>query len=146
MLYVWYADFEEARTCECGHYPICEVCVVKNEVNGTILEIGNCCINQVSDEFESLKRIFPALRDGRINSAVIDYAHKQKIINDWEKKFLHNNWRKRSKTPKQAATFKDLRYKIYENIKISPKQRQSVYNKWARAEMHHGSRPQYQRV
>ena len=80
--HIWYADAEDARTCECGHYPICEICVVENEVNGTVLEIGNCCVNQVSTEFDALKRIFPALREGRINPAIVDYAFKQGFVND----------------------------------------------------------------
>jgi len=86
--HIWYADIEDARTCECGHYPICEICVVENDVNGTFLEIGNCCVNQISPEFNALKRIFPALREGRINPAIVDYAFKQRIINDWEKRFF----------------------------------------------------------
>lgn len=128
--HIWYADIEDARTCECGHYPICEICVVENEVNGTVLEIGNCCVNHVSPEFDALRRIFPALREGRINPAIIDYAFKQGVINDWEKKFLKNVWRKHGFTSKQAAKFKQIRYKVYENIQISPKQRQAIYRKW----------------
>jgi hypothetical protein len=128
--HIWYADIEDARTCECGHYPICEICVVENVVNGTSLEIGNCCVNQVSPEFETLKRIFPALREGRINPAIIDYAYRQELINDWEKEFLQDVWRKRSRTPKQFAKFKQIRHKIYENIQISQKQRLAIYDKW----------------
>jgi hypothetical protein len=66
-------------------------------VNNTVLEVGNCCINQVSPEFDALRRIFPALREGRINPAIIDDAFKQGTINDWEKNFLKNVWRKRSR-------------------------------------------------
>ena len=128
--HIWYADTEDARTCECGHYPICEICVVENEVNGTILEIGNCCVNQISPEFDALKRIFPALRDGRINPAIIDYAFKQRIINDWEKRFLRNVWRKYGLTSRQSDVFDPIRYRIYEHIRISPKQRQAIYRKW----------------
>jgi len=128
--HIWYADIEDARTCECGHYPICEICVVENEVNDTILEIGNCCVNQISPEFDALKRIFPALREGRINPAIIDYAFKQMIINEWERDFLQDVWRKYSYSPKQAAKFKQIRHKIYENIRFSPKQLQAIYTKW----------------
>jgi hypothetical protein len=128
--HIWYADIEDARTCECGHYPICEICVVENEINGTVLEIGNCCINQVSTEFDALKRIFPALREGRINPAIIDYAFKRGIITDWEKDFLLNVWRRHYLTSRQAAKFKQIRYRIYENIQISQKQRQAIYRNW----------------
>jgi len=104
--------------------------VVENEVNGTILEIGNCCINQISPEFDTLKRIFPALREGRINPAIVDYAFKQKIINGWEKDFLLDVWRKYNYSHRQWAKFKQIRHRIYENIQISPKQRQAIYRKW----------------
>jgi hypothetical protein len=135
--HIWYADIEDAKTCECGHYPICEVCVIENEVNETVLEIGNCCINQISTDFEALRRIFPALREGRINPAIIDYVSKQKIINSWEGKFLQNTWRKHNLTPKQAIKFKQIRYKIYNNIQISPKQRQAIYKKWKTTDYGH---------
>jgi len=137
--HVWYADIEDARTCECGHYPICEVCIVENEVNGTILEIGNCCVNQISTEFEALSRVFPALRAGRINPAIIDYAYKQGITNDWENGFLRdiyeNKLKKKQKlTPKQDTKFKEIRLKIYKNIEISPRQRVKIFKKWQVAE------------
>ena len=138
--HIWFADIEDAQTCACGHYPIYEVCVVKNELNNTVLEIGNCCINHVSPEFEVLKRIFPALKEGRINPAVVDYAFKQEIVNDWEKKFLQNVWRKQSLTQKQATKFEQIRYKIYENIQISPKQRHRIYSKWLGTSLGHSQR------
>lgn len=128
--HIWFADVEDARTCECGHHPICEICVVENEVNGTTLEIGNCCVNQISPEFEALKRIFPALREGRINPAIIDYAFKQAIINNWEKNFLQNVWRKQVPSFRQAAKFRQIRHWIYEHIRISPRQRRAIYRKW----------------
>lgn len=124
------ADREYAETCACGHYPICEICKIKNEVNNTRLEVGNCCINQVSDEFDALRRIFPALRDGRINPAVIDYAHKRKIINDWERNFLTNTWKKKHLSLKQTKIFGKIRYKLYNGIEISPDQRKKIYEKW----------------
>lgn len=108
---------DEFKTCECGHYPIAELCFIENEVNNTSLVVGNCCINQVSEEFETVKRIFPALKRRHINPAVIDYAHKRKIINDWEKAFLTSVWRKKKFTHKQLVVFKNLRTKIF-NITI----------------------------
>ncbi|HQN31114.1 MAG TPA: hypothetical protein PKX20_08290, partial [Methanothrix soehngenii] len=70
------------------------------------------------------------LKEGRINPSIIDYAFKQGIINDWEKDFLLNVWRRHYLTSRQAAKFKQIRYRIYENIQISPKQRQAIYRKW----------------
>ena len=96
-------------------------------------------MNQVSSEFEALSRIFPALRDGRINPAIIDYANKQGIINDWENGFLRDIYenklkKKQELTPKQEAKFKEIRLKIYKNIEISPRQREKIFKKWQVAE------------
>ena len=62
LINVQFVDIDDAQTCECGHYPILEICTIKNNLNGTVLDIGNCCINQISGEFEPLRRIFPALK------------------------------------------------------------------------------------
>jgi hypothetical protein len=122
--HIEWVDPEEAQTCECGHYPICEICIIENEVTKTVLEVGNKCINQISPEFEQLKRIFPAIRRGRVNPAVIDYASTRHIINAWETNFLNNLWRKRALTAKQAATFGTIRGKILKSV-ISPARRRS---------------------
>lgn len=95
-------------------------------------------MNQISPEFEALDRIFPALREGRINLAITDYAYKQRIINDWENGFLRdiyeNNLKKKQKfTPKQDAKFKEIRSKIYNNIEISPRQKERILKKWQMA-------------
>ena len=130
LIDIRFEDIENAETCACGHYPICEVCKIKNAINSTVLEVGNCCINQVSPEFDALRRIFPALREGRINPAIIDYAHKRKIVNDWECKFLANTWNKKHLTTKQSTIFREIRYKLYSGIEISSAQRKKIYEKW----------------
>ena len=114
--HIEFVDTENAETCECGHYPICELCIIENDVTDTVLTVGNCCINQVSPEFEQLKRIFPAIKQKRINPAIIDYASKRKIINDWETSFLSNVWRKQILTQKQAAKFNAIKHKIFVHI------------------------------
>lgn len=120
--HIEWRDAEDADTCECGHYPICELCIVENEVTKTVLTIGNCCINQVSPEFEQLKRIFPAIRQGRINPAVINYASKRNIITQWETDFLSDVWRKRKYTKNQLAKVDQIKRKIFRKI-VSPARR-----------------------
>jgi hypothetical protein len=125
-----FVDREYAETCACGHYPICEVCKIKNEVTQIVIEVGNCCINQVSPEFDDLRRIFPARRDGRINPAIFDYAKKRNIINDWESRFLTDKWNRRRLSTKQSNKFKDIRFKLYSRINISAAQRKKIYERW----------------
>ena len=60
----------------------------------------------------------------------------QRIPDTWQIKTgrggRQNIWRKHGFTFRQAAKFKQirLRHKVYENIQISPKQRQAIYRKW----------------
>lgn len=58
----------------------------------------------------------------------------QRIPDIWQIKTgrsgRQNIWRKHGFTSRQAAKFKQIRHKVYENIQISPKQRQAIYRKW----------------
>lgn len=42
--FAYYA--EELQKCLCGHYPIKNICVIKNRKNSSVTEVGNCCINK----------------------------------------------------------------------------------------------------
>jgi len=39
-------EAEEPSTCLCEKYPIIEICVLKNINNGSIVEVGNSCVNK----------------------------------------------------------------------------------------------------
>ena len=52
---------EEPDTCLCGHYPINELCILRNAKNGNTALVGNCCVKKFmglpSDKiFQSLKK------------------------------------------------------------------------------------------
>ena len=93
--------------CLCGQFPIKEVCVLKNRLNGNRAEVGNVCVHQ----FLGLpsRKIFTALeRIGRdlskaLNPEAIEHAHERRWINDWEREFYLDTWRKRALTAKQLA-------------------------------------------
>jgi hypothetical protein len=106
-----------------NYVPICEICVIENEVTKTVLEVGDCCINQVSPVFEELKRIFPALKKGRINPAIINYARERRIINEWETGFLKSIWCKRSFTEKQVAKLGTIKEKIFKSVILPARRR-----------------------
>lgn len=109
-------DDSNAETCECGHYPIHELCMIENKITGVYLTVGNCCVNQIAPEFEEISKIFDAVKQKRINLAVINYASKQHIINQWETQFLKNVWRKRKRTNAQSLKFEQIKNKILKNI------------------------------
>lgn len=59
--YAYYSD--DLQRCLCGHYPIKNICVIKNKVNKTQTEVVNCCVNKflgIDDGnkiFASIKRL-----------------------------------------------------------------------------------------
>lgn len=111
---------DEPDTCPCGHRPINEICVIKNSQNGQTTEVGNHCVRN----FMSISsgNLFPSLRNVRgdiersFNDEMIYYAHRQGIINEWEKGFYINIWRKRNLTTKQAATKQKVNEKILRKL------------------------------
>jgi hypothetical protein len=53
---------EDPETCLCGHYPIKEICTLRNTVNGQSADVGNCCVKKFlglpSDKiFQAVKRV-----------------------------------------------------------------------------------------
>ena len=78
-------EAEEAETCLCGHYPIIELCVLANRVNGHTATVGNCCVKKFiglpSDKiFAAVKRV---RKDGSksLNEEAIDHARMRGWIN-----------------------------------------------------------------
>src|SRR5437588_306105 len=90
---------KDSSVCLCGHYPIRELCELRNKLNGNRTIVGNVCVKQFlgipSD------RIFVAFKkvgtdeDRALNPDAIELAHRQGWINDWERMFYLNTWRKR---------------------------------------------------
>ena len=53
---------EDLTTCTCGHFPIKEVCILRNKINGKYVHVGNCCVKKFmglpSDLiFQAVKRV-----------------------------------------------------------------------------------------
>lgn len=102
--FAYYA--EDLQTCLCGHYPIKNICVIRNKRNSNQTEVGNCCINKflgIDDGnkiFSSIKK----LKDDNsksMSAEVIDYIYNKKGISDFEYKFYVSIYRKRNLTFKQ---------------------------------------------
>lgn len=107
---------EEPDTCLCGHFPINEICVLRNSVNGEIAEVGNRCVKN----FLGLEsgRIFQALHriikdDGKaLNAESIQHAFARGWINAWEKEFYFDTMRKRNLTDKQLRVRKKINKRV----------------------------------
>jgi len=105
LLEVYEAD--EPETCLCGHFPIIELCVLKNDQNGVQVTVGNCCVKKFvglpSDKiFEGVKRV---RKDGSksLNAEAVQHAFDRGWINEWERSFYMNVMRKRDLTYKQKS-------------------------------------------
>jgi len=102
---VVYADDDCYETCLCGHYPIKEVCVIRNKRNGASCNVGNCCVSKFMPC--SAEKIFTALKkalkdeEKALNAESILFAYERKIISDWDYSFYLNTWRKRKLSGKQ---------------------------------------------
>lgn len=98
---------QEPDTCLCGHFPINELCYLRNIKNNARALVGNVCVKKFmglpSDQmFEAIKRI--AHDDSRaLNPQAIDHAHSKGWINDWERKFYFDTWRKRKLSGRQLV-------------------------------------------
>lgn len=98
---------KEPQTCLCGHYPIIETCVIRNRENFCEVEVGNCCVKKFigldSEQlFASVRRVKANPDCASLNREAISWAHENCFINDWEKSFYLDTWRKRKLSSRQA--------------------------------------------
>ena len=108
---------EDASHCLCGHYPIKEICKLKNKETNEIVEVGNFCVKK----FETgMHKIIPSLKKIQVdkycsvNVETIEYAFVKKLINDWEHGFYIDTWRKRNLSAPQM----DKRIQINKKLLI----------------------------
>jgi len=97
----------EPDTCLCGHFPINEICTIKNRLNGKMATVGNSCVNKFlglpsNKIFQSIKRI---AKDNTksLNADTINYAHAKNWITDWERDFSLDTKGKRKLSEKQEG-------------------------------------------
>lgn len=104
---------EYLQRCLCGHYPIKNICVIKNRENSLITEVGNCCINKflgIDDGnkiFSSVKRVQEDI-SASISAEVIEYLLRKNAISDFDYNFYKSIWRKRILSDKQLEIKKRI--------------------------------------
>lgn len=105
----WTLDYivesDTYRTCLCEHYPIVELCYLRNRRNGNSALVGNCCVNKFmglpsGPIFAGLKRIKDNRRKA-LNEALTEYAYERGWITEWEREFCDNTRRRRILTLRQ---------------------------------------------
>jgi hypothetical protein len=112
---------KEPDTCLCGHYPINEICILRNNKNGEQAIVGNCCVKKFtglpSDKiFQALKKIHRNIEKA-LNAETIEHAHQKRWINDWEYDFYFDTMRKRNLSKKQMDKRIQINKKILNRIK-----------------------------
>jgi hypothetical protein len=98
-------EADEPEVCLCGHYPIIEICGIKNRVTGQHAEVGNVCVKRFlgfrSDLiFTAIKRIRKDIEKS-LNADAISFFFDRGVLNAWEYDFLQDTMRKRDLSRKQ---------------------------------------------
>ena len=106
--------------CLCGKQHIVYMCVLKNDLNENIAEVGHDCATRITEEqygplFESLNRIKEDPKK-RINDYLIQLAFEHGFVSEWEKGFLENTKRKIKLTEKQQAVRIKLNQRIVKSF------------------------------
>jgi hypothetical protein len=110
-------ESEEPQTCLCGHFPVVNICVIRNTVNNNITEVGNCCVKKffnISDGdaiIASIKKLKKEISRS-ISIEALNYIYQKKVITEWEYSFYTSIHKKRSLTERQI----DNKEKINNNF------------------------------
>jgi hypothetical protein len=115
---VYFVD--DPETCLCGHYPIKEICTLRNTVNSQSADVGNCCVKKFlglpSDRiFQAVKRI-KVDSDKSLNAEAIEHAHQKGWITDWERQFCLDTVRKRALTGKQLQKRREINARVMDRM------------------------------
>lgn len=122
---VYECDPGEPETCLCGHFPIVELCALRNRRNGIEVEVGNCCVKRFmglpSDKiFAGLKRVRKN-DEAALNVAAAEHAKAKGWINDWEYGFLIDTARKRKLSAAQMKKRQQINARVLRNVKRGTK-------------------------
>jgi hypothetical protein len=113
-------DAEEPKECLCGYSPIVEICVLRNQKNRGVAEVGNVCVKRflgidVGNVFAGLKRVSKDL-DKALNADAIEFLHERDRLTDWEAKFYFDTWRKRDLSDSQLAARRRINTKVLAHL------------------------------
>jgi len=116
--HVWRED--DPDTCLCGHFPIIEICLLRNRNNNKTAIVGNCCVKKFSTLpsdliFQAVKRIQED-EERAINPETIKHAHQKGWINNWERNFYMDTWRKRKLSGLQHSKRVQINRKVIMRI------------------------------
>jgi hypothetical protein len=118
---------DDPDTCLCSHYPINEICVLRNTHNGNTAIVGNVCVKKFlglpSDKiFVAIKKISEDDCNA-LNVEAIVHAHQRGWVSDWDRKFYIDTWRKRNLSVKQMNKRIQINQKVLNKVTNKFRQR-----------------------
>ncbi len=114
-------ETDEPETCLCGHFPIIELCVLRNRHNGIQATVGNCCVKKFIDLpsdkiFQAIKRIRKDASKS-LSPEAVQHAFDRKWITEWEKTFYFDIMRKRNLTERQRAKKREINALVLQKVR-----------------------------
>ena len=111
---IYFGDGRDS--CLCGHFPIVELCQIRNKINQNTAIIGNCCVNKFlglpsAQIFQAVKRVRNDITKS-FNMVSINHARSKGWINNWENEFYLSIFRKRELSEKQLFQKVQINKKI----------------------------------
>ena len=105
------------RSCECGHQPIHQICVIKNRENQNQAEVGNVCVHnfmQLASRriFGVLKRVSAEVTKS-LNPAALTLFYRRGVISKGEMDDYLSYWRRR-----KSMTDEQRRQKLEINKRV----------------------------
>ena len=98
---------EELGVCLCGHFPIREFCVIRNQKNGNEAIVGNVCVRRFlglpTDKLFSAFHRIAGDPKRALNAEAVEYAYQKDWMNDWSHGFYMNTMRQRKLSPRQQT-------------------------------------------
>lgn len=110
---------DEPETCLCNHYPIIEICSIKNECTGEEARVGNCCVKKFNEDSDKIFRAVARVRkdiERSLNAETLRLALKNEWILDKDYVFYFSVMRRRRLSDKQLAWKKDINRKITNKV------------------------------
>lgn len=126
-LHIVYNDGSD-RSCECGHQPIHQICVIRNHENRNEAEVGNVCVHNFMQL--ASRRIFAVLRrveaeiTKSLNPAALDLFARRGVLTHGEQDDYEGYWRKRTNmtdeqgNQKMAINMRVLQYVARESARL----------------------------
>lgn len=114
-------EADDPETCLCGHYPIKELCVLRNRINSCLATVGNCCVKKFIGLpsnliFQAVKRV-RADTTKSLNGEALSYALEKGWVNQWEYDFYAKIMLKRNLSTKQAVKKNQINEKFLSRMK-----------------------------